>query len=472
MSSTAKPEARSLRTWMVLQTLGASALIGVLSFCVIFGVTRRFLAKEVSDDLTRMTQDLTSEYAEHHGNTPKFIDCMEDDAEERGSENVCILLLDATNGVLHATQCDAAIRARLLKEVQRDAVDRIFLKRARDGQQDRRTIRIRTCTLPDRNRIVIGYDVTDDALYLVFLATASLLGLILTFVLSGFGAWKLGTHFTHSLADIAAAAKRIENGELAQRVPEPPRTGREIISLIRAFNAMCSANERSMTELKTLSDNIAHDLRTPLTRMRGNAELAATGAIPADELAPSVAEETTLLLDMINTMLDISQAGCRIERTPREQVDLRDTIVRVDELYRPVAEDKSLDVRLDLPDTPVPFLGHRGKLQQLVGNLLDNAIKFTPAHGHVSVRLSSRTDSTTLVVEDDGPGIAEQDIPHVFTRFWRSDESRSLSGNGLGLALVKAIVTSYCGIVVCTRVDPHGARFTVTLPTTSVTGER
>ena len=190
----------------------------------------------------------------------------------------------------------------------------------------------------------------------------------------------------------------------------------------------------------------------------------------AEDLPPAVAEETSAMIEMINTMLEISQTGCRIERTPRTEVDLSETVRRVAELYGPVAEDKAQRVALDLPPEPVVFHGHAGKLQQLVANLLDNAIKFTPEGGHVLVSLTTVARdaggrAVRIAVSDDGPGIARNDLPHIFTRFWRSDSSRTLPGNGLGLALVKAIATSYGGHVACTqRFHDRGAVFTVSLP--------
>ncbi len=449
---------------MVFQTLMASALIGIVSFSVIFAVTRQFLAREVTEDLDRMSDDLVGEYCEHRTNREKFVDCMREDVAERGADRICIMFLDATNQVVFASHSDPAVHARMMKEFHRGAPDHVFAKTEQGGHRARRVIRIRTLPLPDRYTILIGYDVTADRDYLVFLAVASLIALLLNFLLSGVGAWLLGTHFTRSLADIAAAARRIEDGELAQRVEEPPARGREIAALVRAFNAMCDANERTMGELRTLSDNIAHDLRTPLTRMRGNAELAATGALPAEELPPAIAEETSAMIEMINTMLEISQTGCRIERTPRAPVDLGETVRRVMELYQPTAEDKAQTIVLELsPDLP-SFMGHVGKIQQLVGNLLDNAIKFTPVGGRISVSLVQAAGCAVLRVADDGPGIAPDDLPHIFTRFWRSDGSRSLPGNGLGLALVKAIVTSYSGTVEAENLAPHGTRFTVSLP--------
>lgn len=177
------------------------------------------------------------------------------------------------------------------------------------------------------------------------------------------------------------------------------------------------------------------------------------------------------MIEMINTMLEISQTGCRIERTPRTEVDLSETVRRVAELYGPVAEDKAQRVALDLPPEPVVFHGHAGKLQQLVANLLDNAIKFTPEGGHVLVSLTTVARdaggrAVRIAVSDDGPGIARNDLPHIFTRFWRSDSSRTLPGNGLGLALVKAIATSYGGTAEAENLDPRGVCFTVTLPLT------
>ncbi len=451
---------------MVLQVLAASALIGVASFAVIFCVTRQFLAGEVTEELDRMSGDLVHEYAAYRGDPGKFIDCIREDVEERGAEHVCIIFLDATNGIVHASHSDPAVQSRILKEHLRQPDDHVFSKTEQDGRQQRRVIRMRTVPLPDGHAVILAHDVTSDHDHLVFLAVASLIALLLNFLLSGVGAWMLGSHFTRALANVAAAAKRIEDGELARRVEMPATSGREIVALVRAFNAMCDANERTMDELKTLSDNIAHDLRTPLTRMHGNAELAATGAMPAEELPATIAEETSAMIEMINTMLEISQTGCRIERTPRAEVDLCETARRVAELYQPIAEDRSQRIDLDLPSAPVAFMGHAGKLQQIVANLLDNALKFTPEGGHVRLSLETGAAGIRLRVADDGPGIAPPDLPHIFTRFWRSDGSRTLPGNGLGLALVKAIVTSYSGTVEAENLDPHGTCFTVTLPAT------
>lgn len=456
---------------MVIQVLLANALIGLASFALIFGVTRQFLEREVTTDLDHLAGDLVRESVKFGNDRPKFIDCIREDVEERGADRLCIVLLDGTNGVAFATRSDPAVLSRMVKESARGRSDCTFHKTEQGGEQAHRVVRLRAVPLPDGGSVLLGYNVTPDHDHLLFLALASLGALLLNFLLTGIGAWLLGSRFTRALAGIAAAARRIEDGELAQRVRVSASSGREIASLARAFNAMCDANERTLNELWTLSDNIAHDLRTPLTRMQGNAELAATGALPVEDLPPAVAEETSAMIEMINTMLEISQTGCRIERTPRTEVDLSETVRRVAELYGPVAEDKAQRVALDLPPEPVVFHGHAGKLQQLVANLLDNAIKFTPEGGRVLVSLTTVARdaggrAVRIAVSDDGPGIARNDLPHIFTRFWRSDSSRTLPGNGLGLALVKAIATSYGGTVEAENLDPHGACFTVTLPLT------
>ncbi len=237
------------------------------------------------------------------------------------------------------------------------------------------------------------------------------------------------------------------------------------VALFLAYRSIRRRHAKAMQELHDLSDDIAHDLRTPLARMHAQAELAAMGEVSAQELAAGVAEETTSMLELINTMLDLSQTGARIERSPRTDVDLAAIVRQMTEFYASVAEDKRVAFVLDLPEGEIVRSAHKAKLQQLVGNLLDNAVKFTPAGGTVSVTLSKEPETglARLAVSDTGIGISEADQPNLFKRFWRSDASRSLPGNGLGLAVVKAIVTSYGGSVTCTSHPGVGTTFVVKL---------
>ena len=237
------------------------------------------------------------------------------------------------------------------------------------------------------------------------------------------------------------------------------------VAFFLAYRSIRRRHAKAMQELHDLSDDIAHDLRTPLARMHAQAELAAMGEVSAQELAAGVAEETTSMLELINTMLDLSQTGARIERSPRTDVDLAAIVRQMTDFYASVAEDKRVAFILDIPDGEIVRSAHKAKLQQLVGNLLDNAVKFTPAGGTVSVTLSKEPETglARLAVSDTGIGISEADQPNLFKRFWRSDASRSLPGNGLGLAVVKAIVTSYGGSVTCTSRPGVGTTFVVKL---------
>ena len=237
------------------------------------------------------------------------------------------------------------------------------------------------------------------------------------------------------------------------------------VAFFLAYRSIRRRHAKAMQELHDLSDDIAHDLRTPLARMHAQAELAAMGDVSAAELAAGVAEETSSMLELINTMLDLSQTGARIERSPRTDVDLAAVVRQMTEFYASVAEDKRVAFVLDLPEGEIVRSAHKAKLQQLVGNLLDNAVKFTPPGGTVSVTLSKEPETglARLAVSDTGIGISEEDQPNLFKRFWRSDASRSLPGNGLGLAVVKAIVTSYGGSVTCTSRPGVGTTFVVKL---------
>jgi len=167
---------------------------------------------------------------------------------------------------------------------------------------------------------------------------------------------------------------------------------------------------------------------------------------------------------MINTMLEISQTGFRIDHTPRETLNLTVIVQASAELYETIAEDQGVSLKVSVPDKAVMYAAHKGKIQQVIGNLLDNAIKFTRKGGSVTLSLSETPEAVRLSVADTGCGISPDDIPHVCQRFYRADSSRNLPGNGLGLALVHAIVTSYGGTIGCQSEQGHGATFIVCLP--------
>ena len=223
---------------------------------------------------------------------------------------------------------------------------------------------------------------------------------------------------------------------------------------------------KALRELRQLTDDIAHDLRTPLTRLSAAAELAAMEGMPAEELAATVGAESQNLLHLINTMLDISKTGSGLDRSPRTQVDLAQVVQSVLDLYQPLAEERGQ--RIVAHVEPVPSVsGHEARLRQMLQNLVDNALKFSGGRGEIMVRLlpAEKGRSVLLEVLDEGPGIAGKDIPHLFDRFYRADSARTTPGNGLGLALVKAIATSYGGGVSCAnRFLDRGAVFAVTLP--------
>lgn len=264
---------------------------------------------------------------------------------------------------------------------------------------------------------------------------------------------------------VASTAAAIAAGDWSRRVEEEKKESREVRALVRAFNGMCDKNEKTLNELRVLTDNIAHDLRTPLTRLSMAAETVLTGGTLRDPLPDRVLGEARGMLEMINTMLEISQTGAKIDRSPRTDLDFAHLVRDLGDFYQPLAEQAGLTLRVHVPERGLAFSGHRAKLQQLVGNLLENAIKYTPRGGRIDLSLDTLPEGVRLVVADTGCGIPAADLPHIYTRFWRADASRSLPGNGLGLALVKAIVTSYGGRLHCDSVPGQGSAFTVVLPT-------
>lgn len=314
----------------------------------------------------------------------------------------------------------------------------------------------------DGNILVIAEDLRQLDQYLMDLIYSLLMTLLFSLGVSLYSGHLIAEKFVNGIKRITKSVRKIESGNYSERVAHGTE-GAEINQLVDAFNDMSHKTEKLLFELKTISDNMAHDIKTPITRMRAMAEMS-FGASKDNELASDVAEECSNMLTTINTMLEITQTECNLGNAVATVLDFaaiaEDTIT----LFSTVADDKGVSIKTDISETTLPFTGSKVHIQRLIGNLLDNAIKFTPSGGTVSISVKSDDGDVLLTVADTGCGIPQKDLEHIFDRFYRSDSSRNIPGNGLGLSLVKAIVESCGGQIIFSSEVNHGTLFTVTLP--------
>lgn len=287
----------------------------------------------------------------------------------------------------------------------------------------------------------------------------SISALGLSLVIGTLLAWRA----TKPLRAVSDTARRIlETGDLAARVPGPEGTG-ELAVLVRQLNTLLEKNSTHVRVLRETLDNLAHDLRTPLTRLRGTAELAMQDSGDPNEARAALADcvnESDRLLHVLEALLDISAAEGGALKLDRDLIDLRSVVERSVDLYREVAEEKRIAVVVDLPE-PVEARVDAIRLGQAVNNLLDNALKYTPANGRVSLSARNEPDAAVIAVTDNGGGVPPAERAAIFRRLYRGDSSRSQRGLGLGLSLVKAIVESHGGTVGVSDAPGGGAQFTV-----------
>jgi len=262
--------------------------------------------------------------------------------------------------------------------------------------------------------------------------------------------WLLGAAYARRTArrvrEYANTCQTIMQGDLTQRL-RTIGTHDEFDALAKAVNAMLDRVEEQTTTLRTAFDSIAHDLRTPLYRLRVRLEEAQLSAAAGNESLPAgmqeliapALEDLDRLQRTLTTLLAIARAEAQGVTTHHDQVDLAELVAGLVELYAPGMRAAGLEIALDAPDRAM-LTGNRQMLAQLVTNLLENALKYVPPGGHVRVRVESSAESVALTVADDGPGIAPADREAALRPFVRvGDANAKASGSGLGLSLAAAV---------------------------------
>lgn len=326
---------------------------------------------------------------------------------------------------------------------------------------------IEACT-EDGNILQLGRSLdADEDLFAAYRRV--FLGVAGAMLLFGFASvWLLASRAMSGVEEVTLTAVRIGETDLMSRVPRGNR-GREIEQMVVAFNEMLDRIDGLVNELKEVTGSMAHDLRSPLTRIRGVLESGLMGAGDDGKLRDAAGlaiEECDRMVGMVNTMLEIAEAHAGVAHLESVAVDLSAVCREAVELFAPVAEDRGVSLRL-VPENgacPVVVSGDLARLQRAAANILDNALKYTPEGGSVDVRVWAEGELAHISVTDTGIGLSEEDRGRIFDRFFRADASRSTPGSGLGLPFAKAILQAQGGDVEVESELGKGSRFTIHLP--------
>jgi signal transduction histidine kinase len=257
----------------------------------------------------------------------------------------------------------------------------------------------------------------------------------------------------------------LDTGEMSTRVPVGSGRG-ELHQLVSLFNQMLDKNDALIGAMHNSLDNVAHDLRTPMTRLRGVAEYALQNPQNLDAYREALAdcmEESDRVLTMLNTLMDVAEAETGVMKLEKTEVSIPQVIRTVVDIYEIIAEEKHITITLDLPEH-LQVNADYARIQQVIANLLDNALKYSDNSGQVTITARRENTNAVITIADRGIGIPAHEIDKIWDRLYRGDRSRSQRGLGLGLSFVRAIVQAHGGTVQVQSTINKGSTFTVMLP--------
>ncbi len=334
----------------------------------------------------------------------------------------------------------------------------------RDGFHQRlESFAVTATALPGGYRLLVGRSLEEEERLTATLTTSLIAAIGLSLALSlgiGYLLARIIAGRVQSIADVAGA---VADGDLSRRVEVASSgSGDAFDSMGMALNAMLARIEALLDELRSVTDGLAHDLRSPLTRMKARIDRVSRGGDASSSEIAAIGLEADALLAMLDNSLEISRVEAGIGRDGFTHIDLAALVTDLVEMYEPLAEDNG--VRLTaLAGVPVPVLAHRELLGRALSNLIDNALRYGAAGGVIEVEVAPTAEGTRLAVGDHGPGIAAASHEDALRRFGRLDAARPAGGAGLGLSLAAAIARLHGGTLTLAANQP-GLKVIIDLP--------
>jgi len=455
------PIIKTLRLRLTLWHAGLFAALALVVFVIAYYMVSRQLLHAIDMDL----QDTAQEFAEQlaSGGITALQAEVDSETASHGEDLFFARFLDRNNRI----QVEH-LPAQWRFPVPRPLQDGGRLQWFEAGEElSGGPVRVLALSIDPLGWIEIGISLTEYRSQMQQIRTVFAAALLVMVVLGVLAGWlQLRTVF-RSVEQVRSTALGISEGELDRRI-ELHGTGQELSELANAFNKMLDRIQLLLKEMRDVSDHIAHDLRTPVSRIRGLAEssLLKSGSATEskDEALAAIVEESDRLSEMINTMLEIAQTDSGLSHIGMSSIDIADIVADACELFLPVAEDAGITMEVDTGHTPIEIPGDAARLQRVIANLLDNAIKFTAAGGHIRCRVERTDKFASLTISDTGTGISAEALPHLFERFYRADNSRSTPGNGLGLSYAQSVIRAHGGEISIDSLPGQGTTVAVHLP--------